>query len=69
MSYIDNKSSLIKEIQILEMENEMLRNQIKKLKLEKNELLDNAQLKAREIKDGNTNSRVRRNYSNDSGLL
>jgi len=37
MSYIDNKSSLIRELQILELENELLRTQIKKLQ---NELLD-----------------------------
>ena len=33
--------------QILEMENEMLRNQIRKLKIELNELLDNAQLQTK----------------------
>ena len=44
MSYIDNtKFSLQREIYILEVENEMLRNQIRKLKLEINELLVNAQ--------------------------
>ena len=44
MSYIDNtKFSLQREIYILEVENEMLRNQIIKLKIEKNELLVNAQ--------------------------
>ena len=44
MSYIDNtKFSLQREIYILEVENEMLRNQIRKLKLENNELLVNAQ--------------------------
>ena len=32
MSYIDNKSSLIREIQILELENEALRKQVKELK-------------------------------------
>lgn len=32
MSYIDNKVSLIREIQILECENELLRKQIKELK-------------------------------------
>jgi len=41
MSYIDNsKSNMMKEIFILEQENEMLRNQIRKLKIELNELLD-----------------------------
>ena len=34
MSYIDNKQSLIREIQILELENEMLRNKIKQLQYE-----------------------------------
>ena len=32
MSYIDDKRSLIREIQILELENELLRKQIKELK-------------------------------------
>jgi len=44
MSYIDNtKSNMMREIYILELENEMLRKQITKLKLELNELLDSAQ--------------------------
>ena len=44
MSYIDNtKFNLQREIYILEVENEMLRNQIIKLNIEKNELLVNAQ--------------------------
>lgn len=44
MSYIDNsKFQLQREIYILEVENQMLRNQIIKLKIEKNELLVNAQ--------------------------
>lgn len=34
MSYIDNKSLLIRELQILELENEMLRNKIKQLQYE-----------------------------------
>ena len=43
MSYIDNtKFNLQREVYILEVENEMLRNQIRKLKLENNELLVNA---------------------------
>ena len=46
MSYIDNKHSLIREIQILELENELLRNQIKQLK---NELLDSTQPKIGQI--------------------
>jgi hypothetical protein len=37
MSYIDNKNSLIREIHILELENELLRTKIKQLQ---NELLD-----------------------------
>ena len=37
MSYIDNKSSLIRELHILELENEYLRTKIKQLQ---NELLD-----------------------------
>jgi regulator of replication initiation timing len=45
MSYIDNKSSLIRELHILELENELLRTQIKKLQ---NELLDRTQQKIRQ---------------------
>jgi hypothetical protein len=46
MSYIDNtKFDLQREIYILEVENEMLRNQIIKLKIEKNELLVNTKSK------------------------
>lgn len=41
MSYIDNKNYLIKMNQILELENEMLRKQIKDLKKQINELLGN----------------------------
>lgn len=44
MSYIDNsKQNLMREIYILELENEMLRKQITKLKIELNELLDSTQ--------------------------
>ncbi len=44
MSYIDNtKGNMMREIYILELENEMLRKQITKLKLELNELLDSTQ--------------------------
>jgi hypothetical protein len=44
MSYVDNtKSNMMREIYILELENEMLRKQIIKLKLELNELLDSTQ--------------------------
>lgn len=42
MSYIDNKYGLIREIQILELENELLRKQIKQLK---NDLLDSTEPK------------------------
>ena len=50
MSYIDNsKSNMMKEIYILEQENEMLRKQITKLKLELNELLDSTQRTQAEI--------------------
>lgn len=44
MSYIDNtKQNLMRENYILELENQMLRKQITKLKLELNELLDSTQ--------------------------
>jgi regulator of replication initiation timing len=44
MSYIDNtKGNMMREIYILELENEMLRKQITKLKIELNELLDSTQ--------------------------
>jgi regulator of replication initiation timing len=44
MSYIDNtKGNMMKEIYILQLENEMLRKQIIKLKIEVNELLDSTQ--------------------------
>ena len=44
MSYIDNsKQNLMRENYILELENEMLRKQIIKLKLELNELLDSTE--------------------------
>jgi regulator of replication initiation timing len=44
MSYIDNtKQNLMRENYILELENEMLRKQITKLKIELNELLDSTQ--------------------------
>jgi len=42
MSYIDNKSSLIRELHILELENELLRTKIKQLQ---NELLDRTKQK------------------------
>ena len=44
MSYIDNtKGNMMKEIYILQLENEMLKKQIIKLKIEVNELLDSTQ--------------------------
>ena len=46
MSYIDNKSSLIRELQILEIENELLKNKVKQLQ---NELLDSTKQKTRQI--------------------
>jgi regulator of replication initiation timing len=46
MSYIDNKHSLIREIQILELENELLRNKIKQLQ---DELLDSTEPKIGQI--------------------
>lgn len=61
MSYIDNsKSNMMKEIYILEQENEMLRNQIRKLKIELNELLDNAKSK-RQCENNERNAETRRN--------
>lgn len=52
MSYIDNtKSNMMKEIFILEQENEMLRNQIRKLKIELNELLDRTKLDEKKYDD------------------
>ena len=58
MSYIDNtKFNLQREIYILEVENEMLRNQIIKLKIEKNELLVNTKSKG-EQNDNEGNDKV-----------
>ena len=58
MSYIDNsKFQLQREIYILEVENEMLRNQIRKLKLEINELLDNSMSKGEQA-DNEGNDKV-----------
>ena len=58
MSYIDNsKFQLQREIYILEVENEMLRNQIIKLKIEKNELLGNTKSE-REQTDNEGNDKV-----------
>ena len=58
MSYIDNsKADLHRTIYILEMENEMLRNQIRKLKIEKNELLVNTKSKGEQT-DNEANDKV-----------
>ena len=58
MTYIDNsKFQLQREIYILEVENEMLRNQIRKLKLENNELLVNAKSKGEQT-DNEGNDKV-----------
>ena len=47
MSYIDkSKHDYMRLNYILEMENEMLRNQIRKLKIELNELLDTTKPKS-----------------------
>lgn len=60
MSYIDkSKYDYMRMNTILEMENEMLRNQIRKLKIELNELLDNAQLQTKV--DGERESNGERN--------
>jgi cell shape-determining protein MreC len=40
MSYIDNKAYYIKMVQILELENKLLRKQIKETKQKLNELLN-----------------------------
>ena len=56
MSYIDkSKYDYMRMNTILEMENEMLRNQIRKLKIELNELLDNAQLQTKVDGEGKSN--------------
>ena len=58
MTYIDNtKFQLQREIYILEVENEMLRNQIIKLKIEKNELLVNTKSKGEQT-DNEGNDKV-----------
>ena len=58
MTYIYNtKFQLQREIYILEVENEMLRNQIIKLKIEKNELLVNTKSKG-EQNDNEGNDKV-----------
>jgi len=63
MSYIDNsKRNMMKEIYILELENEMLRKQITKLKLELNELLDIAKSKGQHTNnEGNAELRRKDN--------
>ena len=61
MSYIDNtKGNMMKEIYILELENEMLRKQITKLKIELNELLDNAKSK-KQCENNQRDAETRRN--------
>jgi hypothetical protein len=61
MSYIDNtKGNMMREIYILELENEMLRKQITKLKIELNELLDNAKSK-RQCENNERDAETRRN--------
>lgn len=61
MSYIDNsKPNMMREIFILEQENEMLRNQIRKLKIELNELLDNAKSKG-QCENNQRDAETRRN--------
>jgi len=61
MSYIDNtKGNMMKEIYILELENEMLRKQITKLKIELNELLDNAKSKG-QCENNQRDAETRRN--------
>jgi len=58
MTYIDNtKFQLQRENYILEVENEMLRNQIKKIKLEINELLGNTKSKGEQT-DNEGNDKV-----------
>ena len=70
MSYVDNtKSNMMREIYILELENEMLRKQITKLKLELNELLDNAKSKGQHTNnEGNAELR-REDNSKSIGIL
>lgn len=58
MSYIDNsKQDLYSQIHILEIENEMYRKQIIKLKIENNELLDRTNNKGEKASNEITNSR------------
>lgn len=59
MSYIDkSKYDYMRMNTILEMENEMLRNQIRKLKIELNELLDSTKSKGEQTNnEGNAEIR------------
>lgn len=59
MSYIDkSKYDYMRLNTILEMENEMLRNQIRKLKIELNELLDSTKSKGEQTNnEGNAEIR------------
>ena len=70
MSYIDNsKGNMMKEIFILEQENEMLRNQIRKLKLELNELLDNSKSKGQHTNNEGDAELRREDNSKSIGIL
>ena len=70
MSYIDNtKGNMMKEIYILELENEMLRKQITKLKLELNELLDNAKSKGQNTNNEGDAELRREDNSKSIGIL
>jgi regulator of replication initiation timing len=70
MSYIDNtKGNMMKEIYILELENEMLRKQITKLKLELNELLDNAKSKGQHTNNEGDAELRREDNSKSIGIL
>ena len=70
MSYIDNtKGNMMKEIYILELENEMLRKQITKLKLELNELLDIAKSKREHTNNERDVELCRKDNSKSIGIL
>jgi len=70
MSYIDNsKQNLMRENYILELENEMLRKQITKLKLELNELLDIAKSKGQHTNNEGDAELRREDNSKSIGIL
>ena len=70
MSYIDNsKQNLMRENYILELENEMLRKQIIKLKLELNELLDSAKSKGQHTNNEGDAELRRQDNSKSIGIL